>query len=45
MNATIEADDDRADADEEPLAQLLEMLDERGLFAVIQATRQARIGR
>ena len=40
-----EADDQRAEADEEPLAQLFEVLDERCLFAVFQATRQARIGR
>src|SRR5581483_1401822 len=33
-------DDDRADAHEEPLTQFLEMLDERGLLAVFQATRQ-----
>ena len=30
------ADDERADADEQPLAQLLEVLDERGLLAVLR---------
>ena len=33
-------DDDRAEADEHPLAQLVEMLDERRLLAVVQATRK-----
>ena len=40
--ATIEADDERADADEQPLAQLLEMLDERRLLAVAEATGRKR---
>ena len=37
---------DRAEADEEPLPQLVEMLDERRLLAVVEATRAApgRIG-
>ena len=35
-----EADGDRADADEHPRPQLVEMLDERGLFAMVEATRQ-----
>ena len=36
-----EPDDERAEADEDALAQLVEMLDERRLLAVLQATRQA----
>src|SRR4029077_5385680 len=35
-----EPDEDRADADEEPLPQLLEMLDERRLLTVPEATRE-----
>ena len=40
--ADDEADDERAEADEEPLAQLLEVLDERRLLAVVEATGQPR---
>ena len=38
--ADDDADDQRAEADEQPLAQLLEVLDERRLLAVAQAARQ-----
>ena len=37
--ATTKPTSDRAEADEEPLPQLLEMLDERRLLAVLEATR------
>ena len=38
--ADHDADRERAEADEEPLAQLVEMLDERRLLAVVQAPRK-----
>jgi hypothetical protein len=40
-----EAEEERAQADEDALAQLLEVFDERRLFAVLQATRQTGHGR
>ena len=36
------ADHDRAQADEHPLAQLVEVLDERSLLTVVQAPRKPR---
>ena len=39
-NPMTVADRDRADDDEESLTQLVEMLDERSLLAMIEATRQ-----
>ena len=39
-----EADDEGAETDEEPLTQLFEVLDQRRLLAVVQATRKTLHG-